>query len=400
MKKFAILAFFLGGVFCTPITFASVRPAPIDFAFEKGIIVPSNAIEQEFAIPLDNEILNNTDERFGNFGIYSKENEALPFSLFYENFSRVDDAKIVEVSSSKQGNPSDMLDDNQLTGFQFNERIDQNDASWVILDLGKLKPLNRAEIFVPQGMNIRYMQIEAGKTIDDMKSVVSKRTFQWRTEFTSNPVRFVKVSFWGVNVRILDIRFTTSRNGMAYFTPQEGGSAKILYGGTKADYLSFESRLSEEKNIINIANLTRQKWNPIFIEDYDKDGISNEEDNCPFHANKGQKDSDKDRIGDSCDNAPNTRNITQSDLDGDGIGDIDDNCKLVKNIDQKDSDGDHFGDACDNANIEDSSATTNNSPQINNSSKSQIPVFIGGILFVIFIGIGLMQWRKKKKDRK
>jgi hypothetical protein len=404
MKKLTLLSFFLGSIFCTPLLFAGVRPAPIDFAFEKNIIIPTGSTGQEISVPLDTEILNNVDERFGNFGIYSKENELIPYSLFYENFNRVKTAKILDISSAKRGKVADMLDDNQLTAFQFDERVDQNEASWVLIDLGTLKPLNRADIFVPQGAQINYMEIEAGDTLENMNSLVSKRSFQWRSEFSSDPVQFVKVSFWGVNVRIADILFTSSRNGTAYFVAPEEGSVKILYGGTKADYLSFEARLSEEKESAAVAHLSRQKWNPIFMEDYDKDGIANEEDNCPFDENKGQKDSDKDRVGDTCDNAPKTRNITQSDLDGDSVGDIDDNCKLVKNKGQEDRDKDGFGDACDTAHAEDTSVDTSiigkTTPAILAVGNKNISVFAGGILLALFVGIGIFQWRKKKKNRK
>ncbi len=403
MKKFAMFSIFFGSLLCLPFAFAGVRPAPIDFAFEKGVVISSGTAGQEVAIPLDTEILNAVDERFGNFGIYSKENEALPFSLFYENFGRVDDATVIDISSSKRGKPQDMLDDNQLTAFQFDERTDKNEASWVLIDLGKLKPLNRAEIFMPQGAEIRYLEVEAGATMDDMKSVVSKRAFQWRNEFTTDPVRYVKVSFWGLSVRISDIRLTTSRNGTAYITAPAEGNAKILYGGNKADYLSFEERLSKEKTVSQIARLTRQKWNPVFVEDYDQDGIANQEDNCPFASNKSQKDTDKDRVGDACDNAPEVRNVTQSDLDGDGVGDIIDNCKLKKNPDQKNKDGDQFGDACDTANEDGGNldkVTDVVSDVIPTAEGNKNLVLIGGILLAAFVGIGIAQWRKKKNSKK
>ena len=64
--------------------------------------------------------------------------------------------------------------------------------------------------------------------------------------------------------------------------------------------------------------------------DDDNDGILDEDDNCPFKANKDQADSDGDRRGDVCDNCQNTPNYNQEDSDNDGTGDA---CS-------KDSDGD------------------------------------------------------------
>ena len=61
--------------------------------------------------------------------------------------------------------------------------------------------------------------------------------------------------------------------------------------------------------------------------DYDGDGISDDDDNCPYTSNNLQENSDDDSHGDACDNCLTTDNENQADSDGDNIGDIcDQNC--------------------------------------------------------------------------
>lgn len=71
--------------------------------------------------------------------------------------------------------------------------------------------------------------------------------------------------------------------------------------------------------------------------DEDRDGVSDDSDNCEFTFNPNQLDTDGDSNGDACD----------PDDDGDGIPDEEDNCPLHPNNEQVDSDGDGIGDACD-----------------------------------------------------
>lgn len=114
--------------------------------------------------------------------------------------------------------------------------------------------------------------------------------------------------------------------------------------------------------------------------DRDRDGISDEQDNCPSTYNPNQADWNGDGVGDACSTQPpaglsaeaffmaaagRTPGCTGPDQDGDGLPDacdVDrdgdgiaeqvpawahgDNCPNLFNPDQKDSDGDGVGDAC------------------------------------------------------
>ena len=83
--------------------------------------------------------------------------------------------------------------------------------------------------------------------------------------------------------------------------------------------------------------------------DQDHDGIANNVDNCPHHANPDQSDEDVDSIGDPCDACLQS----PGDGDDDGIQDKCDSCPAVANPDQSldapdydDPDQDGIGNAC------------------------------------------------------
>lgn len=71
--------------------------------------------------------------------------------------------------------------------------------------------------------------------------------------------------------------------------------------------------------------------------DTDRDGVFDEQDNCPNAVNPDQSDLDQDGRGDVCD----------GDDDADGVPDSQDNCPTVANEEQTDRDGDGIGTACD-----------------------------------------------------
>ncbi|MFN3200586.1 MAG: fibrinogen-like YCDxxxxGGGW domain-containing protein [Bradymonadia bacterium] len=79
------------------------------------------------------------------------------------------------------------------------------------------------------------------------------------------------------------------------------------------------------------------------IEDSDGDGINDDVDNCPNHANADQSNTDGDATGDVCDACPNDGT---NDADNDGVCQDVDNCPTVSNADQLDDNGDGYGDAC------------------------------------------------------
>ena len=122
------------------------------------------------------------------------------------------------------------------------------------------------------------------------------------------------------------------------------------------------TKLVDGKILIDWLYKVKQINNCKIDNDYDKDGIPNQQDNCSYTYNPNQKDTDSDWIGDVCD----------YDIDNDGIKNplwvVDDkwnivwskilewkkewrqvdNCLFTPNHSQKDTDHDWIGDACEN----------------------------------------------------
>jgi len=72
------------------------------------------------------------------------------------------------------------------------------------------------------------------------------------------------------------------------------------------------------------------------IDDVDRDGLEDAQDNCPAIPNADQSDVDADDVGDPCD----------PDADDDGVPNDGDNCVIDFNPGQADADGDGYGDSC------------------------------------------------------
>ncbi len=379
--------------------FAEKKPEISEYAFEKSILIKNP--DREVKIPLDKEVFKNVKRDFSNFAIFDELNQNVDFEVYLEKFKTLKDVKVLDVSSMREQEgrkalKSDIADDNHFTVFNFSERIDRANPSWVLFDLGAGYPLGRIEIFIPTRAKIKYLEIKAGNSPDKLKTIVAKKPVKpiYNKITLSTPrYRYVKVSFWGVNVRIEDIRFISAANGFVYFTPKSGKKYFARYGNDAVNFFEFTKRLEEEKNVEEIAYLSKQKWSKRAKPDLDGDGILNEEDNCPFVANKFQRDSDEDHIGNACDNAPDAMNFDQADTDGDGVGDIVDNCELYPNPDQANKDGDEYGDVCDGADSDGSSIFEGvNLPVGKNFAGNKY--LWGGIILLIVIGLGI--YLKKK----
>jgi len=358
---------------------SAAAPKALDFPYEKKVILPKNTGESNIQVLLSPESLRNINLKYSNIDVFDENNEEIPFDLFVQSVGKMKLLTVLETSSQKNSSMHSLADNNVMTEYAFDERIDGRGDSWVLIDLGESVSLNRVKILPTDRAKIRNVEIQGGTEKDNLRTIYSKRGFSNYIDLMSPLVRYVKISLWGTSVKLTDIQFIANEKTIVYFSPEMGNRYKILYGGNAVDLIRYQSRsnIKKEGNYVT-ADLSVQAWNSIFPEDYDDDGFFNKHDNCPFVSNPSQKDSDKDGKGNKCDNAPESKNAKQYDSDNDGVGDVIDNCKLIPNSDQKDRDDDGLGNACDNAHAIDSSNLQDSS--LDDSARSNMIVIIVAIL--------------------
>lgn len=408
MKKinnhFRAAAGVLAVVAMVPTMVAFAAPAATEYGYEQDVYT-NNIVGEEVQINLSSEILQQLSGTVGNMTLLQSNNEAVDFDIFFENADIVKNVTVLEVSSVHTG-VKEYLADKELTEFKFDEKVDKTGASWALFDLGYPQPLSRVVTDIYPGTTIKNIEIMGGLTKDNLKPIVTRRGFTPELDVTNQtPVRYVQVGYYGVGVKVVDVRFFHGRHGALVFTPQANETYKLLYGGNM-NHRTYKQRRSAVPTATAI-DLKVRKWNPIANEDLDGDGVMNADDNCPFVKNTNQADSDNDTHGNACDNAKDTANINQSDSDFDGLGDILDNCKFVPNPDQKDKDKDGRGDECDVVDGDDTYKPFNplgdkerdeeTGALVSTSTGGMsVPMIIGILVVLVLGGLVVMNQQKKK----
>lgn len=329
---------------------SAAAPNPSLYLYEKSLSAGTISQATQIAVPLDPEVTNQVDMDFSNIQIIDQDNNEVPFTLFDVPAEKVKFIETLQASSQKEGDPHNIFDNNLLTEYSFDERVDGKGDSWVWLDLGTPRSIHQIKVYKTENAKIREFEISTGNQPKDLKKAITRKPFEPIINLNTKPQRYLKISLWGISVKLQELRLYAKKSGTLYFEAQPGQKYKLLYGNSEINSKRYKNRISAPiTDIANEAIVGSQRFNQLLANDVDDDGIENQEDNCPLISNKNQKDDDNDRIGNVCDNAPEVKNYDQSDVDEDTIGDIIDNCKSEPNPDQKDRDNDGVGNICDTA---------------------------------------------------
>jgi len=341
-----------------------------NWLFYKAIILPENLPEKgPVAIELDNEVFSSARSDFGDLRIIEGEGNEIPFSLIRKEGEEIASrGEIISPSSVRppaEGlnfDPERMLDKNSATYFENDYRIEPKRASFII-DLKRRALTKRLMILSTDPLHTwTSIQIEGSNDLEEWEIIKAKVLipFSPRREiaYPESFFQYLKLDFEHTgSLRIHEIEVYSASEVFLLFLGERGKDYRLYYGNDLAKMPPYKIELSLENAFWGY--LSREFVNPKGKADYDKDGIQNQIDNCPFASNPDQKDTDGDGIGDVCDNCPTFKNPNQLDKNNNGLGDICedddkdgiinllDNCPNYPNPDQKDENKNGVGDACE-----------------------------------------------------
>ncbi len=334
-----------------------------DWAFYKEIVFPDQFSNFTKAlnpiwVNLDEEVLAHSRYDLADLRVVTGEQEQ-PFKIIMsESYEVAHGADIIDVSSVRPSfrnqsfGPFNMLDGDQATFFQ-NDFQKDSVSTFFVIDLQEEFLTNKVVIFSSDPNNTwQEIKIEGSNDTASWQLIKHKTKLAYSAErqvvYPESFFRYLKFTFWhqgGLKIHELEIQ--AASEAKILFLANPATNYRLYYGNNGVSMLEYDLSALYSDITTLTASLGSEVRNPQASNDYDKDGILNNQDNCLLIYNPDQKDSDGDTVGDVCDNAPQDANRNQKDTDYDGVGDIVDNCPYHKNPDQLDKDLNGIGWVCD-----------------------------------------------------
>ncbi len=188
----------------------------------------------------------------------------------------------------------------------------------------------------------KYLTLEADFGNGKFENFIDKIPYQSVLKFSGIYPKRLKLKFITPHfLRVNEISLTSPEfeyKKSVIFYAEEGKEYRLWYEphfGQSKRKIAQVLPLEVENDTL-IFSLPNGKENPLFISDFDEDGLPDTEDLCPKHWDPSNKDLDKNKRGDMCE-----------DPDQDNLLTAQDNCPFTHNPAQKDSDNDEIGDKCD-----------------------------------------------------
>ncbi len=311
---------------------------------------------------------------------FVQDNKIVPFRTFEYGKEVFINYEVKNVKGAVDYNIDRLSDGNPKTAVIF-DPYEVGEKS-ILLDFGKKIAAGtfQSEIdFLSDGLYPKYFV-----SVDNQKFIEV-------ANYANFDFRYMKIVFVK---RKNDVNEHTLRVNEIYF--YEKGEKTYLLNPPKAERIDIfagyrcqtndalkkllnqycENCMQEEFMVdVDTEFVTLQlKDNPTYNEDFDRDSITHDKDNCPYKKNADQSDIDQDLIGDVCDFDNETKNPLERDHDFDGIGDQNDNCPYVFNPQQTDSNADHRGDACADDDNDGIRGDRDNCPNATNRDQKDINV--------------------------
>jgi hypothetical protein len=324
-----------------------------------------------------------TELNTGNPVFFVQEDSLLPSRIFSSAGSSAINYTITNVSGATEGEANTTAfvnDGNPNTDFTFDPYSPQQKE--MVIDAGELL---KAGLF-------RFDLSIIGNVIVDY-SVSQNGTDYIRVPAVNDyDLRYIRLRFenresqqdLAMPVAIREITLTKPGNETYLVKPASAEPITAYTNYRCKNDEAYQKAITEAAKLASNAEFSIDAQtptfelalieNPAYENDFDDDGIANNEDNCVFTANADQADSDADFVGDACDFEPLQKNPNEIDSDSDGVGNMSDNCPRIFNPRQLDSNANGRGDACSDDDADGVLGHRDNCPQVSNRDQADVNV--------------------------